>query len=222
MGPSEDRAVPAPQVKRWTILVVEDEPLVRVVTAEILRDAHYKVVEASAANEALMILASDIRIDLVLADVLLPGAIGGLTLAGWLNANRPNVPVILTSGAGGAQRYMEGQDRLPFLQKPYRAGDLLGLISRLLSDTARYRPRQLDEARDPPPNAAWHGRQPPMEAGDGWRIRSDRVLARRRDRQAGALRHHGRVRGCAAGSNRKRPGRLDRALFRPSGRLITY
>ena len=132
---SPDRASD-PQGNQFKILVVEDEPAIRMIAADILRDAGYSVTETATATEAMVVLSSQ-RIDLVFSDVLMPGSIGGLTLAGWIKTNRPKVPVILCSGVTAVSRYLHGREGVTFLAKPFGTNDLLGLVERLLGDSAR-------------------------------------------------------------------------------------
>ncbi len=80
-----------------TILLVEDEVLIRLVIAEYLRGCGYKVVEASSADEALTVLGQvDIDIDVVFSDIEMPGSMDGFELSKWLRTHRPTVDVILT------------------------------------------------------------------------------------------------------------------------------
>lgn len=132
VAPDAGEGVAADQKPSFTVLIVEDEPLVRLFTADILRGAGYQIIEAEGATEALKALYSDQEIDLLFSDVLLPGTMGGLTLAEWVNANRPNMPVILSSGAGGFSRYLEGRKSVTFLAKPYDADQLLSAVAGLL------------------------------------------------------------------------------------------
>ncbi|MEA2816833.1 MAG: hypothetical protein QOI93_4534, partial [Rhodospirillaceae bacterium] len=69
-----DEPVPAPPP---TILVVEDEILVRTVIAAYLRDCGFDVVEAGNADEAVRVLEAGIRIDIVFSDVNMPGSLDG-------------------------------------------------------------------------------------------------------------------------------------------------
>jgi two-component system, response regulator PdtaR len=66
-----------------TVLVVEDEPLVRLISAEFLRSGDYHVLESATVAEALTVLASSDEIRLMFSDILLPGTTGGLSLAEW-------------------------------------------------------------------------------------------------------------------------------------------
>jgi CheY-like chemotaxis protein len=79
------------------ILVVEDEVLVRTAIAEYLRHCGYDVIEAASADEAITILTEpDIKIDIVLSDIEMPGSMDGFGLAQWVRTNRPELKVVLT------------------------------------------------------------------------------------------------------------------------------
>ena len=132
MGAAADQYDPLAHRKTFTILVVEDEPLIRLSVAMELRDGGYKVIESGTVDEALVALASGEMIDLVFCDVLMPGTKGGLSLAGWMQEQRPETPVILTSGSDTVVRYFSA-GTIPFMPKPYRVQDLLSMIERLLS-----------------------------------------------------------------------------------------
>jgi CheY-like chemotaxis protein len=82
---------------RSTVLLVEDELLLRWPTGEYLRDAGYRVIEAATASEAIAVLASGVRVDLVFSDVNLAEEMNGHALASWLASNRPQIPILLTS-----------------------------------------------------------------------------------------------------------------------------
>ena len=88
--------VPAPPP---TILVVEDDVLVRNIVAAYLRECGFDVIEASGADEAIRVLQADVRVDIVFSDVNMPGSMDGFGLAQWVRRERPWLRVILTSGA---------------------------------------------------------------------------------------------------------------------------
>ncbi|MGZ5904834.1 MAG: response regulator, partial [Reyranella sp.] len=67
-----------------TVLVVEDEILVRTVIAAYLRDCGFDVVEAGSADEAVRVLEAGVRIDIVFSDINMPGSLDGFGLAQWL------------------------------------------------------------------------------------------------------------------------------------------
>ena len=78
------------------VLVVEDEILVRMVIADYLRHCGYRVIEASSADEAMIVLQhKDTEVDVVFSDVEMPGSMDGFQLAKWLRVNRPTVDVVL-------------------------------------------------------------------------------------------------------------------------------
>src|SRR5262249_26755919 len=81
-----------------TILLVEDDHDVRAYVVEILREFHYRVLEAHDADSALgLIDRNDVRVDLLLADLVLPGMNGG-QLAAEVRARQPEAKVLLMSG----------------------------------------------------------------------------------------------------------------------------
>lgn len=109
-----------------SILVVDDEPLVRFVAAEYLEDDGFQVLEAGDVSEALALLRSESTpIDLVFSDIHMPGGLDGCDLARWVRENRPDLPVILTSGRLHDDA-LPGELRqlAPIVTKPYR-GDRL-------------------------------------------------------------------------------------------------
>jgi CheY-like chemotaxis protein len=85
---------PDPKERTPTLLIVEDEVLIRMALSDYLQDCGYKVLEASAAEEAVLIIdQGDIIIDVVFSDLKLPGPMDGFGLAQWLRANRPGTPI---------------------------------------------------------------------------------------------------------------------------------
>lgn len=122
----ETPAAPAVEITE-TVLVVEDESSVRVLTARILREAGYRVlIAANGADAESLFDRYESGIHLVLTDVVMPG-VGGPELLARLHARHPTLPVLYMSG------YTEqsiaarvGLDRgLPFLQKPFTGTELL-------------------------------------------------------------------------------------------------
>jgi len=81
------------------VLLVEDEIIIRMDTAEQLRDTGFEVVEAKHAAEALQVFNSQIPVSLLFTDVQMPGAMDGLSLANWTLKNRPGIVVSITSGS---------------------------------------------------------------------------------------------------------------------------
>lgn len=113
--------LPDPRARTPTILVVDDEPLIRMAVSDFLQECGFKVLEAAHAAEALAMIQSGHReIHLVFSDVRMPGEIDGFGLARWVRQNRPDLPVILTSGdARKSEIAHELCASEPFLVKPY-------------------------------------------------------------------------------------------------------
>jgi CheY-like chemotaxis protein len=111
----------APELRPVTVLVVEDEALIRLATTCFLKDEGFNVLEARSGAEAIAVFElNKTAIDLVFSDIVMPGLTDGIWLARWVNNNRPTVPVILTSGAlnKGALVKEKCEGSL-FIAKPY-------------------------------------------------------------------------------------------------------
>lgn len=119
-----------------TVLVVEDDPLARIALAEHLRGIGYRVIEAGSADDAISALSSGSRVNVVFADVELPGSMGGFSLAVWVRNHYRLIPVILTSGVGAVIPPLNRQHVVPFLEKPYRPEEAAELIARVLSSSS--------------------------------------------------------------------------------------
>jgi CheY-like chemotaxis protein len=104
------------QVRAPTVLVAEDEVLIRGVVPEHLRTAGLNVIEASNAAEAVDVLHSDEPVDLVFTDIAMPGIMNGAMLARWIYQHRPDVRVVLTSGSADSARTLPNE---PMFLKPY-------------------------------------------------------------------------------------------------------
>jgi CheY-like chemotaxis protein len=129
--------LPGPVAGRETVLLVEDDPTVRVVTGRMLRELGYSVLEAGSASEARNVAASaDGRIDLLLTDVVMPGG-SGRELAQALTLARPGLPVVFMSGYTADVVLRQGivQDQVAFLSKPFTADSLAAVVRRSLDRT---------------------------------------------------------------------------------------
>ena len=108
-----------------SILVVEDNEAVRFITADLLSQLGYDVIEARHPLEALDILASDRKIDLMFSDVVMPGGIDGFGLSLEAKRLRPELKLLLTSGfAEFADRPNAGAEQIRMLGKPFRQSEL--------------------------------------------------------------------------------------------------
>ncbi|MGA9581600.1 MAG: PAS domain S-box protein [Allosphingosinicella sp.] len=117
---------PPPGATAGTVLLVDDEPLVRASTADMLVELGFEVVEAHSGGDALALL--DVRVpDLVITDHLMPG-LSGTDLALILAAERPGLPVLIVSGYAE----LDGLPAdLPRLTKPFRQADLAACVAKL-------------------------------------------------------------------------------------------
>ena len=138
-APAEPLAEPAPGVEGGcrgseTVLIAEDDPVVRAMTCDALQRYGYSVIAAANGREALEAVSASLgNVSIVLSDVVMP-LVGGLELAARLHAQRPELPVVFMSGhandpafdvravAGGAA----------FLQKPFGPSQLVRTLREVL------------------------------------------------------------------------------------------
>ena len=119
---------------RDTILVVEDEILIRMVIADYLRDCGYRVFEASSADEAVVLLQRpDIVIDIVFSDVEMPGSMDGFALARWIRQHRPETGVVLAGSPNKAAEAATDLCEDGPLPKPYESQPVVDRIRRMLA-----------------------------------------------------------------------------------------
>ena len=117
-----------------TLLVVDDEPLVRMNTAEHLAESGFRVVEASDGAQAIEALKADDTISGVFSDIQMPGAVDGFSLRRWIEQNRPRVVVLLTSGVSNVQSAAGHLGRPRWIVfKPYDMRDVEKRLRELLS-----------------------------------------------------------------------------------------
>jgi len=113
------------------ILVVDDEPLIRVLAKRFLERSGYKAMEAGSGAEALRVLRQQpCNIALLLTDIVMPG-ISGIELAQEAHALQPALPVIFLSGY--SSRLADSVDSYPCLQKPFKRQELVRLVAKALA-----------------------------------------------------------------------------------------
>ncbi len=118
-----------------TIMVVEDEPLVRAITVETLETLGYRVLQASNGEEALVVARNfDGPIDVLVTDVVMP-AMGGPALTQHMHRERPNLKVLYVSGYTDDAIVHHGvvEPGIQFLQKPFPLATLARRIRELLA-----------------------------------------------------------------------------------------
>jgi signal transduction histidine kinase/CheY-like chemotaxis protein len=119
-----------------TMLVVEDEAEVLEVALATLADLGYTVLAARSGVEALEVLRTERRIDVLFSDVVMPHGMSGVALAREATRLRPEIKVLLTSGhAGDMLARLDAVDRFPVLGKPYRRSDLAERLQEVLGQT---------------------------------------------------------------------------------------
>lgn len=118
-----------------TILLVEDNDLVRQSAVQQLREAGYEVLAAADASQAIEWLALNQRIDLLFTDIVMPGEMDGVELAQEARRMHPDLPVLLTSGYNEASDHKDSHlpAGMEMLTKPYRREVLLNQLTTMLS-----------------------------------------------------------------------------------------
>jgi len=125
---------------RNTVLVLDNDVLVRMPICDYLRDCGYRVLEAATTEEAKLILQKrDIYLDVVLSDIEMPaGQANGFAFATWARSVRPGLDIILASTPERAARAAgELCEQGPLLARPYEPQLVLQRIKRLLAARAR-------------------------------------------------------------------------------------
>jgi CheY-like chemotaxis protein len=109
------------------VLIVEDEPLVRIGAVNIIEDAGFKVIQAESADEAIRVLECRGDIRVVFTDIHMPGSMNGLKLAHAVRNRWPPIKIIVTSG-----RDLIAEQVLPecgrFFSKPYNPIEILDAL----------------------------------------------------------------------------------------------
>ncbi|ARN19164.1 hybrid sensor histidine kinase/response regulator [Piscinibacter gummiphilus] len=127
-------ATPVP-TRSGTVLLVEDDALVRGLTAQALEDCGFSILVASSGPDALAIAASRQDIDAVLSDVVMPGGMSGVDLVHALQRQRPGLPVILVSGYAAVLDTTDLPVRT--IAKPYAIDDIARLLAEAIAEHRR-------------------------------------------------------------------------------------
>jgi signal transduction histidine kinase/ActR/RegA family two-component response regulator len=129
----------APTGQRESVLVVEDDPALRVVIVSFLERHNYQVTATPDGSEALAILDESGPFDLLLSDIILPGAFSGPELANEITRRQPSIKILLMSGY--APDVFEGQsspsDYVNLLKKPFSMGTLAREVRSVLKAEER-------------------------------------------------------------------------------------
>jgi DNA-binding NtrC family response regulator len=116
--------------KKAVVLIVEDEPAIRVWAAMTVEDAGFGVLEAANADEAVRILEARTDIRIVFTDVDMPGSMDGIKLAAAVRGRWPPIEIIVTSGYRSVKEE-ELPERAVFIPKPYDPDQIVETLHRL-------------------------------------------------------------------------------------------
>ncbi len=122
-----------------TVLLVDDDELVRPVAASLVAELGYNVIEATNGEGALEVLRGPHQIDLMMTDLAMPG-MGGMELALIAQTIRPKLPVLYTSAYFKDAEGHPGLRFGRFLQKPSRLGELRMALDELVESMVPKRP----------------------------------------------------------------------------------
>lgn len=115
-----------------TVLLVEDDEILRSLLVEALSLIDVVAVECASADQALLVLESSLDFDLVITDICMPGSMDGLALAKTIWSRWPDLSVVVSSG-----NRVVSHDALPqhcsFLRKPWALDDLHQVVSKHLA-----------------------------------------------------------------------------------------
>jgi CheY-like chemotaxis protein len=127
-GSLADRHLVSEMTGSGTVLLVEDNPEVASVSANLLEQLGYTVRRVADAEAALREIERD-GVDLVFSDIVMPGKFDGLSLARRLREIRPDLPILLATGYSDAAADVRGD--FPILRKPYEIHQLSQAIAKL-------------------------------------------------------------------------------------------
>lgn len=114
------------------ILVVEDEPIIRMCAAEFVEDAGFAPLEVGDAGAALVTLEAHEGIAVLFTDINLPGAMDGLALAAEVERRWPQIRILIASGRT-APPASQLSGKVSFIPKPYGSVEFLAALDSLLA-----------------------------------------------------------------------------------------
>ncbi len=131
------------------VLLVEDEPLVRLVVADLLSDEGFHVIEAATTEDAITVLRANLEVDVLLTDVEMPPGANGYELARQVDQAWPLIEILVTSGREWPQL-----NSLPpgaaFLSKPFSNTTLLSHVRAAVGRTRVARATQAEQSTKDP------------------------------------------------------------------------
>ena len=121
------QAIPTPKA---IVLVVEDEPILRMMAVDTVEEAGFEVIETASAEDAVRILESRTDIGIVFTDIDMPNGMDGMKLAAAIRDRWPPIEIIITSGKS-APRPENMPARGVFFAKPYRRDEITTALRRM-------------------------------------------------------------------------------------------
>lgn len=118
---------------RMKVLVVEDEPLLRMMAVDVVAEAGFEAIEAANADEAVEILDERDDIGIIFTDIDMPGTMDGMKLAAAARDRWPPIRVILTSGHRNVSR-QDLPEGTVFFPKPYDGSKVAAQLQRMAPD----------------------------------------------------------------------------------------
>lgn len=122
-----------------TVLLIEDEHALRVIVEEVLRDAGYRVLTAQDGPAGLQLLNSDMKVDLLVTDVGLPGGLNGRQVADAARVGRPGLKVLFITGYADTAAVGNGRldPGMEVMTKPFEIGAFAGKVRALIQMQVR-------------------------------------------------------------------------------------
>ena len=138
-----------------TVLVIDDEDVVRELVARTLQEADYRVLQASHGGAAIGMLEREANaMDLVISDLMMP-VLGGKEVAAWMREHAPAVPLLFISGYPRA--YLEAHNlfdpTVPMLRKPFLPSRLLEAVEEQVASHPPAERRRRQRGRDDAPSS---------------------------------------------------------------------
>lgn len=117
-----------------TVLLVEDEPIIRMAVADHIRGVGYTVIEAGSGDRAMDIIRSGKSVDIIVTDVQMPGQHDGVALALWARRTAPHIRLIIVSGAtSGSVAFDVLGEEGRIIPKPFKYEEIVERIRELLA-----------------------------------------------------------------------------------------
>ena len=121
-------------MKHGSVLVVEDEAIIRMALADHLESAGFEVKETGSADRAIDLLKEGVVVDVIVTDVQMPGWNDGIALALWVKEHHPHIKLIIISGAMDSAPQLQklGSEGI-IIPKPYSVEAVASLAHDLIS-----------------------------------------------------------------------------------------